>query len=130
MWVLKVRDSFSGAHFLRNYEGKCENLHGHNWLVEVEVEGDRLDEKTGILIDFKVIKGFLKDILEVLDHRLLNDLEAFRDVNPSAENIARFIYEEMKVRLSSYPNVRVRAVTVWESENSCATYLSTSTSSR
>ena len=120
MWRLKVIDSFSAAHFLRNYKGKCENLHGHNWKVELEVEGESLDE-TGLLIDFKELKKMLKDVLELLDHRLINDISPFDQYNPSSENIARFISEKVEERLPE--GVRVTSVTVWESEKACATYI-------
>ena len=118
-WILKVTDSFSSAHFLRNYRGKCENVHGHNWKVELEVIGERLDE-TGLLIDFKVLKGILRDVLGVLDHRLLNEIPPFDTCNPSSENIAKVIFEQVRERLPE--GVRVRSVTVWESDNACATY--------
>ncbi len=118
-WVLKVTDSFSSAHFLKNYRGKCENVHGHNWRVELEVVGEKID-KTGLLIDFKVLKGILKDVLGVLDHRLLNEIPPFDRCNPSSENIAKVIFEQVKERLPE--GVRVRSVTVWESDNACATY--------
>ena len=120
MWRLKVIDSFSAAHFLRNYKGKCENLHGHNWKVELEVEGERLDE-TGLLIDFKELKKILKNVLELLDHRLINDIPPFDWQNPSSENIAKFISEKVEERLPE--GVRVASVTVWESERACATYI-------
>jgi 6-pyruvoyltetrahydropterin/6-carboxytetrahydropterin synthase len=128
VWILRVRDGFSSAHFLRGYEGKCENLHGHNWIVEVEVEGHELDSKTGILLDFKILKSVVRDVLSDLDHILLNDLEYFKKFNPSAENIARYIFEALKERLKAY-NVSLRSVTVWESESASATYC-TSDSSR
>ncbi len=110
-WVLRVRDKFSAAHFLREYEGKCERLHGHTFQVEVQVEVDELN-KTGIGIDFLEIKGKLARILP--DHKNLNEVYNF---NPSAENLARRFFLELKEHL------RVRAVTVWESEDASATYL-------
>ncbi len=109
-WKLKVRDKFSAAHYLREYRGKCEKLHGHTFQVEVEIAVRDLD-KTGIGIDFTEIKKKLAEILP--DHTLLN--EAF-DFNPSAENLAREIFNRMK---EFYP---VTAVTVWESEDAAATY--------
>lgn len=109
-WTLRVRDKFSAAHFLREYKGKCEKLHGHTFQVEVEIKVRELDG-TGISIDFAEIKGTLAKILP--DHTLLN--ETF-DFNPSAENLAREIYLRMK---AFYP---VTAVTIWESEDAAATY--------
>lgn len=122
MWVLRVRDRFSSAHYLRHYEGKCERLHGHNWMVEVEVEGDSLDKETGILVDFKILKGLLDKVLHNLDHRLLNEIEPFTELNPSSEILAKYIYEKLKRELLDYPNVRLRSVTVWESDSASATY--------
>ncbi len=116
-WILKVSDSFGSAHFLRNYRGKCENLHGHNWRVEVEVMGNEIDE-AGMLVDFKVLKSALKRVIEPLDHRLLNEVPPFDVENPSSENLARYIFRRLQKELS----VRVYRVTVWESENACATY--------
>ena len=109
-WRLKVRDKFQAAHFLKEYKGKCEKLHGHTFQVEVQVEVERLDP-TGIGIDFTEIKAKLASILP--DHTLLNDMF---DFNPSAENLARHLYLRLK---EFYP---VREVTVWESEDAAATY--------
>ncbi|NPA15136.1 MAG: 6-carboxytetrahydropterin synthase QueD [Deferribacteres bacterium] len=118
-WILRVIDSFSAAHFLREYQGACENLHGHNWRVELEVVGDELDE-TGLLVDFKRLKAVLKEVLDVLDHRLLNEIPPFDRVNPSSENIARFIFCEAGKRLPE--SVKVKSVAVWESDRACAVY--------
>lgn len=109
-WILKVRDKFQAAHFLREYKGKCEKVHGHTFQVQVEIEVGKLD-KTGIGIDFMDIKKRLAGILP--DHTLLNDVYPF---NPSAENLSRHFYGELK---KFYP---VKAVTVWESEDAAATY--------
>lgn len=121
MFRLKVQDSFSSAHFLRNYEGPCEKLHGHNWKVEVVVEGERLNE-LDMLIDFKELKKALKETLKSLDHRLLNDLPYFLEVNPSSERIAQYIFQDLKKKLSSYTNLKIKEVTVFETEKACATY--------
>ncbi|WP_028843074.1 6-carboxytetrahydropterin synthase QueD [Thermodesulfobacterium thermophilum] len=121
MFRLKVQDSFSSAHFLRNYEGPCEKLHGHNWKVEVVVEGERLNE-LDILIDFKELKKALKETLKSLDHRLLNDLPYFLEVNPSSERIAQYIFQDLKKKLSLYTNLKIKEVTVFETEKACATY--------
>lgn len=109
-WTLRVRDHFSAAHYLREYQGKCERVHGHTFQVEVAIEVAALD-KTGLGIDFTDIKEKLASVLP--DHTLLNDLFEF---NPSAENLARRLFQDLK---KYYP---VKAVTVWESEDASATY--------
>ena len=109
-WLLRVRDKFSAAHFLREYKGKCEKVHGHTFQVEVELEVRELDP-AGIGVDFTEIKRLLAEVLP--DHALLNDVFSF---NPSAENLARHFYGALRPRLP------VSAVTVWESEDASATY--------
>jgi 6-pyruvoyltetrahydropterin/6-carboxytetrahydropterin synthase len=109
-WTLKVRDRFSAAHFLREYKGKCEKVHGHTFQVEIEIAIKELDA-AGLGIDFAEIKKRLATILP--DHTLLNEVFLF---NPSAENLSRHLFQEMK---KFYP---VKAVTVWESEDASATY--------
>ncbi len=121
MFELTVRDEFSAAHFLRDYPGACERPHGHNWRVEVCVRGERLNE-IGILMDFKDLKRFLKEVLEDLDHRDLNEHPSFEKKNPSSENIARYIFERLQERLTKYP-VRLVRVTVCETDRSCASFL-------
>ena len=121
MYRLKVSDYFSSAHYLRNYHGKCENLHGHNWRVELTVEGERLNESE-LLIDFKDLKAILKEILSELDHRLINDHPYFREKNPSSENLARFIFERAKSKLSGFEGITVKEVAVYETERACAIY--------
>lgn len=120
IYEIKVEDSFSSAHHLRNYKGKCERIHGHNWKVEVVVEGENLDS-TGMLIDFTVLKEKLRYILSRLDHSNLNNLPFFKRINPTSENICFFIFKRMEFLLKQYP-VRVKSVTVWENEKQCATY--------
>lgn len=119
MYRINIYDYFSSAHYLKGYQGKCEALHGHNWRVEVEVEGKDLDE-VGMLMDFKRLKESLRDELKELDHCLLNDLEAFRDTNPSSESIARYIYDRLKCNLPS--NLSIAMVSIWESATSKASY--------
>ena len=122
MWRLNVATNFSSSHQLRNYQGKCENLHGHNFIVEAEVEGNTLDPDTGILIDFKELKRKLSAITDNLDHCHLNDLPQFKKDNPSSEHIARYIFKELQKSLADN-SVRVRCVTVSEKDSSRATYL-------
>lgn len=121
MYELKIEDSFAAAHNLRGYQGQCEELHGHNWKVEVVVQADRLDA-TGLAIDFHELKAAAKQVLDGLDHSYLNDLPAFREVNPSSENIARFIFEEL-ARQIEREGLWVHRVTAWESDRACASYL-------
>ncbi|WP_297057353.1 6-carboxytetrahydropterin synthase QueD [Thermosulfurimonas sp.] len=121
MYELTVRDEFSAAHQLRGYEGACEHLHGHNWKVEVAVRGRDLNS-IGILIDFKELKRALREVLGELDHRNLNELPAFRELNPSSENLARYIFDRLRERLAGKP-VKVYRVTVCETERACASYL-------
>ena len=122
VYRLKIRSHFCAAHQLRHYQGKCENLHGHNFIVEAEIEGSRLDSQTGILVDFKVLKKELKDVLEELDHCHLNELPEFKQQNPSSEHLARYIHRRLGQRLGS-EDIRVRFVAVMESEGSTAVYL-------
>lgn len=119
MYCLRVFDYFSSAHFLNGYRGKCEALHGHNWKVEAEVEGEKLDT-VGMLIDFKSLKEILRNILNRLDHCLLNDIEEFKDSNPSAELIAEFIFNQLREQIPE--GIRVSKISVWESERSQAIY--------
>lgn len=120
MYELTVKETFAAAHRLVQYSGKCEHLHGHNWTVEVTVSAEKLNE-IGLAIDFKDLKAALGDVLQLLDHRLLNDVEPFDRMNPSSENIARWIYGKMREQLGSFP-VQLSSVCVWENPNSCATY--------
>ncbi len=116
MFEVMVKAEFSSAHRLRGYEGKCENLHGHNWAVEATVASRDLDNK-GLLIDFRVLKGKLKEIMNDLDHKNLNDLPAFKVKNPTSENIAKYIYDRLKEG-----GIALSRVSVWESSSSCASY--------
>ncbi len=116
MYNIKVEASFSAAHNLREYKGKCEELHGHNWKVEVIVSGNKLD-KAGMLLDFKKLKMKLNKVLEKLDHKYFNKIPYFKKVNPTSENIAKYIDDRLKVQ-----GPKPAAVTVWESDNSCASY--------
>ena len=119
MYELTVRAHFSSAHRLREYDGNCERLHGHNWAVDVVVAADALDE-LGMVCDFRVVKGVIADVVDQFDHRLLNDVPPFDAINPTTEHIARHLYGEIAKRLPE--GVRPVRVTAWESEGSGATY--------
>ena len=121
MFRLKVQDYFSSAHYLRNYKGSCENLHGHNWKVELLVEGSQLNN-LDILIDFKTLKSILKETLNELDHKLLNEIPYFKNVNPSSERLEEYIFKKIKDKLSQYSNIKVKEVTVYETDKVSATY--------
>jgi 6-pyruvoyltetrahydropterin/6-carboxytetrahydropterin synthase len=116
MFNVRVEGNFSSAHNLRAYKGKCESLHGHNWRVEAVVSGRGLD-KAGMLIDFKILKKRLNACLEKLDHAYLNEIPYFEKVNPTSENIAKYIYDALRRRIKN-----IKSVTVWENSASCATY--------
>ena len=116
MFEIKTQAFFSAAHHLLNYSGACENQHGHNWMVEVYVRGEELDE-SNILLDFKVLKKELNAVLTYLDHTDINELEEFKGASPSSEMIARFIYYKLKEKI-----VQVSKVSVWETQSSCASY--------
>jgi 6-pyruvoyltetrahydropterin/6-carboxytetrahydropterin synthase len=120
MYKIKTVVSFSAAHYLREYKGKCESLHGHNWRVVVVVEAGDLDV-LGMVMDFSDLKKATHAVLETLDHKNLNDVEYFKKVNPSSENIARYIYLQLKTQLQQY-NCRLHEVGVWETDTSCAVY--------
>ncbi|NVN98277.1 MAG: 6-carboxytetrahydropterin synthase [Geobacteraceae bacterium] len=120
MYRLKIVTSFAAAHNLLNYHGDCENLHGHNWKVEVTVGALNLD-KAGLGIDFKILKAKTKEQLALLDHKYLNELDCFKGQSPSSENISRFLYHELS-RILNNDNVTVEMITVWESDNAAASY--------
>lgn len=120
MYHLKIISNFAAAHNLLNYQGDCENLHGHNWKVEVLVATKELDH-AGLGIDFKTLKRHTNEILDRLDHKYLNNLEFLEGVSPSSENIGRYIFEALEQELK-VPGVEIEEVTVWESDNACATY--------
>lgn len=115
-----IRTSFAAAHCLNHYQGDCENLHGHNWKVEVAVTARELD-KAGLGIDFKILKADTKDFLKTLDHKYLNELTPFKDTSPSSENIARYLYYELSGRFNN-DNIKVDMVTVWESDFAGASF--------
>jgi len=114
MYKLNVTSNFSSAHKLNGYEGLCKNLHGHNWKVRIGILCEKVD-KIGMTIDFGEVKKNLNDILTMLDHTYLNDLEFFKENNPTSENIAKFIYHEMKKRIT-VQDCSMAEVEVWESD--------------
>ncbi len=120
MFELDITREFSGAHSLRGYNGDCKCLHGHNWIIQVFVQSEELDE-VGIAVDFKALKKELDAILKELDHKYLNELEAFRDCNPTSENLARYIYKRLAAAVND-GKARVSKVRVCESLTSGASY--------
>lgn len=122
LWRLTVRGEFASAHALRHYQGKCESLHGHNYSVEMVVEGETLTPDTELVVDFTVLKKELRAELALIDHVNLNEYPPFDTVNPSSENLARYLYRNMKVRLASMP-IRLYSLTVGETAMQSATYM-------
>lgn len=120
MYRLVIRTSFAAAHCLINYQGDCENLHGHNWKVEVAVAAMELD-KAGLGIDFKILKAETNSLLKTLDHKYLNELTPFSEISPSSENIARYLYFELGQKFNN-ENIKVEMVTVWESDFAGASF--------
>lgn len=116
MYEIKVKTDFSAAHNLRNYKGKCEKLHGHNWIVET-VFSYSLPGKDGIAIDFREARRLVDSATEKLDHSYLNKVSALKGINPTSENVAKFIYDSIKKK-----NKYIKSVSVWENERSCAAY--------
>lgn len=122
MYELKVVTHFAAAHQLKMVAEKCENLHGHNWKIEICVTGEHLN-KAGVLIDFGELKQHVSVIMAKLDHKFLNELDDFNDnYPPSSENIAHYIAKTLQTMIDS-PDIKVARVTSWESENACATYI-------
>jgi 6-pyruvoyltetrahydropterin/6-carboxytetrahydropterin synthase len=121
MFEVAVEQTFAAGHALRNYRGKCENVHGHNYRVRITVQGDRLDS-TGLLVDFSHLSQLIGGAVEYLDHRFINDLPPFDQLNPSAENIARYFFERVSSGLESVTGAQVSAVQVWETDTSSAVY--------
>ena len=127
MFEVSVEHTFAAGHALRHYKGKCENVHGHNYRVQVVVRGEKVDPVTGMLADFVELKRLLREISEPLDHVFLNDIEPFRMVEPSAENIAVYICKKMQAGLTGGNPVEVAEVKVWETDIQSATYRPPST---
>lgn len=120
MYEVSIQTAFSAAHRLRNYQGDCEALHGHNWKVQVTVQAHRLNE-IGLAIDFKALKKITAESLSRMDHACLNDIAPFDRENPSSENIARVLYRELDGRLAEY-GVTLAKISVWESDSAWASY--------
>jgi len=123
MYDVTVEAGFSSGHYLRNYRGKCENPHGHNYKVRVTLIGRELDS-TGLLLDFKLLKTVMRPVIERIDHQMLNDIEPWTELNPSAENIACYFYQQTSVQLLEMTagRVRVKDCTIWETDSTTATY--------
>src|SRR6202023_2407302 len=123
MYEVTVEDSFAAGHYLRNYKGKCENPHGHNYKIRVTLPGAELD-KAGLLLDFKDLKDVMKHVIDRLDHQMLNDIEPFIALNPSAENLAKYFYDQTKLQLHEMTKgrVTVKDCTLYETDTSFARY--------
>ncbi len=121
MFEVTIEETFAAGHALRNYHGKCENVHGHNYRCQVTLEGERLDE-IGLLVDFVELKRIVHSVLDRMDHQWLNDFPPFDKLNPSAENMAKYVYDEVCDGLKARDGVRVQAVKLWETDTSSATY--------
>jgi len=120
IYTLRVLTEFAAAHTLRGYPGSCGRLHGHNWKIEVEIRAQTLDE-LGMGIDFREIRKTAREVTDGLDHRYLNEIEPFTEINPTAENIAAYCFREIGARLDR-PAVTVHAITVWENDRACVRY--------
>ena len=120
MFEVSVEQTFAAGHALRNYKGKCENVHGHNYRVLVTVRGEQLDS-IGLLVDFVDVKKLINRVVDRLDHQFINDLPPFDEINPSAENMAKYFYDEIAAGLGESA-VRVGEVRIWETDTASATY--------
>jgi len=118
MFELTIKGDIASAHFLRGYPGKCKDMHGHTWKIEIFIRGESLND-IGMVEDFSVLKKKFKTFLEPLDHTCLNDIEYFKDVNPTAENIAKYIYDQFSPEILPLKLLRVQ---VWESDQASAIY--------
>ncbi len=123
MYEVTVEAEFSSGHYLRNYRGKCENPHGHNYKVRVTLRGRELD-KAGLLLDFKQLKQVMRPVIEYLDHQMINELPPFTEINPSAENLARYFFDETNRQLTEMTEgrVSVKDCTIYETSTTTATY--------
>ncbi|HEV2280273.1 MAG TPA: 6-carboxytetrahydropterin synthase QueD [Acidobacteriaceae bacterium] len=123
MFEVTVERGFSSGHFLRNYKGKCENPHGHNYKVRITLRGEALDH-AGLLLDFRDLKQVMRPVIDRLDHQMINDIEPFTTINPSAENLAKYFYDETNRQLAEMTGgrVRVKDCTIYETDTTTATY--------
>lgn len=121
MFEVTVLQTFAAGHSLRNYHGKCENVHGHNYRVEVTFQGERLDE-TGLLVDFLEVKALMNKVIDYLDHQYINDLKPFDELNPSAENLAKYFHDEIRAGLGQENPVEIAEVKIWETDITSAAY--------
>ena len=122
MFQISVDESFSAGHSLRGYKGKCENVHGHNYKVRVTLEGPELDS-IGLLYDFTHLKRAIRDVVRRVDHIFLNDQAPFDVINPSAENLAKYFYDETTRQMSAVPDgAKITRITIWETDTTSATY--------
>jgi 6-pyruvoyltetrahydropterin/6-carboxytetrahydropterin synthase len=123
MYEVTVDAGFSSGHYLRNYRGKCEKPHGHNYKVRVTLVGATLDE-AGLLLDFKLLEQVLQPVIDSLDHQMINELEPFTVLSPSAENMAKYFYDQTSRQLAEMTagRVRVKDCTIWETDTTTATY--------
>src|SRR3954465_7517997 len=124
MFEVTVEQTFAAGHALREYKGKCENVHGHNYRVQITVEGERLN-RIGLLGDFVELKRVVREVVAILDHQFINDLEPFTVINPSAENMAKYFYDEVSRRMDNTPvdaPTRIAQIKIWETDTSIAVY--------
>jgi 6-pyruvoyltetrahydropterin/6-carboxytetrahydropterin synthase len=123
MYEVTVEAGFSSGHYLRNYRGKCENPHGHNYKVRITLAGQKLDQ-AGLLVDFKDLREVMKRTIDRLDHKMINEVDPFTELNPSAENLAKYFYDEITEKLdqATAGRVQVKNVTIFETETTTATY--------
>ncbi|MEC7833007.1 MAG: 6-carboxytetrahydropterin synthase QueD [Pseudomonadota bacterium] len=120
MYTLTIKTEFSSAHILNGHKGDCKRMHGHNWKVEVEVSGNKLDN-IGMVMDFKDIKKSAKEIGGRLDHQFLNDLEPFKENNPTAENIAKYFFSELSKKINN-DSIELKSIKLWETDKSAVKY--------
>ena len=120
MFEINIITTIAAAHRLRGYKGKCEEIHGHNWKVEVYVQSEKLDD-IGMVMDFKDLKKKTEQLLKLYDHKYLNEVAPFDKINPSSENLARSIYKELSKKINN-KNCMVSKVKVWESDDTAANY--------
>ena len=121
MFEVAIEETFAAGHALRNYRGKCENVHGHNYRAQVTLRGAELDAM-GLLVDFVELKRVVHAVLDRMDHQWLNDFPPFDALNPSAENMAKYIYDEVSAALTAKEGVRVASVRLWETDTASAAY--------